>query len=178
MVKTDRCDHAGNRIFYCCCCIQSAAKPCLKHYIIHPGICKDHHSHQEQKFKICRMIISFFYQFICQRFDLAECMQKRLIIDIFLIDLKTLVDHDQMRRSKESAGISCLSQNRRQECTGTSLAVCTCHMDHAEFILRITKTFQTFLRMLHLVLGRKFRDFFNISNCLFVIHKKIHHFIL
>ena len=121
------------------------------------------------------MIVSFLYQFICQFFHLAECIQKHFITDILLIDLETFIDHNQMRRSKKSAGVSCFSQNGSQECTGTSLTIRTGHMDHTEFILWISKAFQTFLCVFHFIFGRKFRSFFNISNCFFVIHKKIHH---
>ena len=62
------------------------------------------------------------------------------IIQDHLIDLKTFIDLHQMGRGKQTAGISGLSEDRSKKSTGTSLSVGSCHMDHTEFPLRISKS--------------------------------------
>ena len=85
------------------------------------------------------------------------------------------IDHNQMRRGKQSTGISGFSKDRSQKCTGASLSICSCHMYNLKLLLRISKTPQAFFCVLQFILCCKFRSFFNISNRFFVIHKKIHH---
>jgi len=175
MVKTDRRNYTGTRFFYCCCRIQSSTKACFKYHIIHICIRKNHHSHQKQELKICWMITTFRYQLICKFFYLFKCSEECIIVNILLIDLKAFIDHNQMRRGKQSTGISGFSKDRSQKCTGASLSICSCHMYNLKLLLRISKTPQAFFCVLQFILCCKFRSFFNISNRFFVIHKKIHH---
>ena len=94
------------------------------------------------------MIASLCHQFICQCLHLMKGLQKCIIINIHLIDLKTFIDLHQMGRGKQTAGISGLSEDGSKKSTGTSLSIGSCHMDHLKFVLWTAKSPQAFLRML------------------------------
>ena len=100
MVKTDRCDHTCQRMFYRSRCVQFSTESCLKDHVIHTCVGKYHHSHQKQEFKIRRMITALCNKFICELFYFFKGMQKSIIFNIFFIDLKSLIDRNKMRRSK------------------------------------------------------------------------------
>ena len=140
MIQADGCDHTGCRILHRSGCIQTSAKAGLQCYIIHAGFCKDHHSHQKECLKIGGMIAALRNQLIGKLFNFFKSTKEGIVIDHFLVDLKTLVDLHQMRRCKKSAGISCFPKDRCDKSTGTSLSVGSCHMDHTEFPLRISKS--------------------------------------
>ena len=170
VIQTDGSDHAGYRILHCRSCIQSSPKSCLQSHIIHTSLSEDHHSHKEQHLKISRMVASLCHQLICQRLHSLKSLQKCLILNIHLIDLKTFINLHQMGRGKQSAGIPCLPENRSQERTGASLPIGSRNMYHLKFLLWIPQSPQTFSGMLQTVLRRKLRSLLNISNRFLVIH--------
>ena len=140
MVEADGSDHTSCRILHCCGSIQTSAKACLQCYIIYTGFCKDHHSHQKKCLKIGRMITSFRNQLIGKCLYFLKGTKEGIVINHFLIDLKSLIDLHQMGRCKKSTGISCFPKDRCDKRTGTSLSVCSCYMDHTEFLLWISKS--------------------------------------
>ena len=115
------------------------------------------------------MIASLCHQFICQCLHLMKGLQKCIIINIHLIDLKPFIDFHQMGRGKQSAGIPCLPENRSQERTGASLPIGSRNMYHLKFLLWIPQSPQTFPGMIQTVLRRKLRSLLNISNRFLVI---------
>ena len=175
MIQTDRCNHASYRILYRCSRIQPSAKPGFQSHIVHPCLCKDHHSHKKQHLKISRMVTTFSHKLVRQHFHSLKSFQKGVIINIHLIDLKPLVDLHQMGRRKQTAGIPCLPENRCEKRTGTPLPIRSRNMYHLKLLLWISQSPQAFLCMLQAVLFCKLRSLLNISNRFLIIHNLNHH---
>ena len=75
------------------------------------------------------MVVTFFHQRICQFLHTAEGLQKNLIGNHHLIDLKTFVDLHQMGRGEQTAFIAPFLQHGGDKSTDAAFPIGSRYVD-------------------------------------------------
>ena len=173
MIQTDRGDHTDQRIPYRVGGIQSSSQSGFQHNIIYLFFLKDQHTHQKQKFKIGRMVFSFFHQRICQFLHTTESLQKNFVRDHHFIDLKAFIDLYQMRGCKQTAFITAFLQHSRYKSADTAFSIGPRHMDDLLSCVRTSQQIQALSGMFQFIFRCKFRYIFNILNRFFISEQAV-----